>query len=69
MTGDWSEIYYGDFNLVKKVARYSARDNKHMAPIKALVKIRDAGYRLPDVLSEEVDEIVTLDKAIDEEPI
>lgn len=40
-----------------------------MAPIKALVKIRDAGYRLPDVLSEEVDEIVTLDKAIDEEPI
>jgi hypothetical protein len=67
LAGDWSETYYGDFNLVKTIARYSARDNKHMAPVKALVKIRDAGY--PEVLTEEIDEIVTLDKAIDEEPI
>jgi len=30
LNGDWTEIYYGDFALVKNAARYSARDNKHM---------------------------------------
>lgn len=63
------EIYYGDFELVKQIARYSARDNKHMAPIKALVKIKDFGYRLPDVPPEELAEIVSSDKTIDDEPI
>lgn len=50
LNGDWTEIYYGDFSLVKKAARYSARDNKHMVPISALIKIAKAGYVLPDVL-------------------
>ena len=31
-TGLWSEIYYGSFADVKALARYSARDNKHMVP-------------------------------------
>ncbi|MBJ7402179.1 hypothetical protein TSA1_26610 [Bradyrhizobium nitroreducens] len=44
LTGDWTEIYYGDFALVRSVARYSARDNKHMVAISALQKIAKAGY-------------------------
>ncbi|MGX4803988.1 DUF6998 domain-containing protein [Bradyrhizobium guangdongense] len=44
LTGDWTEVYYGDFALVRNVARYSARDNKHMVPISALQKIAKAGY-------------------------
>jgi hypothetical protein len=50
LNGDWTEIYYGDFALVKQAARYSARDNKHMVPINALLKIAKAGYVLPEVL-------------------
>jgi hypothetical protein len=50
LNGDWSEIYYGDFDLVKKAARYSARDNKHMVAITALQKIAKAGYVVPEVL-------------------
>src|SRR5207302_1098657 len=34
----------------KQAARYSARDNKHMVPISALLKIAKAGYVLPEVL-------------------
>ena len=44
LNGDWSEIYYGDFGLVKEVARYSARDNMHMIPVSVLLKIAKAGY-------------------------
>jgi len=44
VTGDWTEIYYGDFALLKSVARYSARDNKHMVAVSALHKIAKAGY-------------------------
>jgi hypothetical protein len=50
LNGDWSEIYYGDFNLVKQAARYSARDNKHMVAVSALLKIAKSGYVLPEVL-------------------
>ncbi len=50
LTGDWTEIYYGDFGLVKKAARYSARDNKHMVPLAALLRIAKAGYVLPDII-------------------
>jgi hypothetical protein len=50
LNGDWTEIYYGDFGLVKAAARYSARDNKHMVPISALLKIAKLGYVLPEVL-------------------
>lgn len=63
LNGDWTEIYYGDFGLVKQAARYSARDNKHMVAITALQKIVKAGYTLPPALP--VPEI-TLDAA---EPI
>ena len=38
--GDWSEIYYGSFADVKAVARYSARDNKHMVAISKLTAVR-----------------------------
>lgn len=34
--GDWSEVYYGPFAPVKAIARYSARDNKHMVAISKL---------------------------------
>jgi hypothetical protein len=51
LNGDWTEIYYGDFALVKQAARYSARDNKHMVPVSALLKIAKSGYVLPEVLS------------------
>lgn len=50
LTGDWTEIYYGDFHPVKAAARYSARDNKSMVPVSVLTKIKDAGYRLPPKL-------------------
>jgi hypothetical protein len=50
LNGDWTEIYYGDFGLVKNAARYSARDNKHMVPVSVLLKIAKAGYVLPAVL-------------------
>jgi hypothetical protein len=50
LNGDWTEIYYGDFGLVKAAARYSARDNKHMVPVSALLKIAKSGYVLPEVL-------------------
>lgn len=55
LNGDWSEVYYGDFELVRRAARYSARDNKHMVPIAALTKIRDAGYKFPSVVELPVD--------------
>jgi hypothetical protein len=50
LTGDWSEVYYGAFSLVKQAARYSARDNKSMVPISVLNKLREAGYKLPPTL-------------------
>lgn len=34
--GGWDEVYFGDFNKVKAIARYSARDNKFMVAISAL---------------------------------
>lgn len=34
--GDWEEVYYGDFKLVKEKSRYAARDNKHMIAISKL---------------------------------
>ncbi|WP_166299110.1 DUF6998 domain-containing protein [Bradyrhizobium sp. 2S1] len=50
LNGDWTELYYGDFKLVKQVARYSARDNKSMVAVTVLTRIRRAGYKLPDGL-------------------
>lgn len=38
--GSWEEIYYGDFQKVKELARYSARDNKHMIAISKLRNIK-----------------------------
>jgi hypothetical protein len=63
LNGDRTEIYYGDFGLVRKVARYSARDNKHMVPLAALQKIAKAGYVMPDVIP------VTTDTDVEPEPI
>jgi len=39
---DWSEVYYGSFADVKAVARYSARDNKHMVAISKLKAVGDS---------------------------
>jgi hypothetical protein len=35
---------------MKKAARYSARDNKHVVPLAALLRIAKAGYVLPDII-------------------
>lgn len=63
LTGDWSEVFYGEFALVKQAARYSARDNKHMVPLVALQRIAKAGY-LPIKVPE-----ANLQSADTEEPI
>lgn len=34
--GTWSEVYFGDFAVVRENSRYSARDNKHMIAISKL---------------------------------
>jgi hypothetical protein len=39
LDGSWSEVYYGPFAPVKAVARYSARDNKHMVAVSKLKTI------------------------------
>lgn len=38
-TGEWTEVYYGDFQPIKEAARYSTRDNKHMIAMKKLLTI------------------------------
>lgn len=38
--GSWQEIYFGDFQIVKKNSRYSARDNKHMIAISKLKELK-----------------------------
>jgi hypothetical protein len=34
--GSWEEAYFGDFAPVRAIARFSARDNKHMVPVSKL---------------------------------
>lgn len=63
LTGDWSEVSYGEFALVKQAARYSARDSKHMVPLVALRRIAKAGY-LPIKVPE-----ANLQSADTEQPI
>ena len=41
VNGDWEEVYYGDFELVKNESRYSARDNKHMIAISKLRNLQE----------------------------
>ncbi len=38
--GSWEEVYYGAFNPVLEIARYSARDNKHTTTISRLKSLR-----------------------------
>ena len=37
--GEWKELYFGDFQKVKDVSRYSARDNKYMVSRKKLEEL------------------------------
>jgi hypothetical protein len=39
VNGDWEEVYFGDFDVVKNECRYAARDNKHMIAISKLRKL------------------------------
>lgn len=64
LNGDWSEAYYGDFQPVKQASRHSARDNKSMIAISALIKIRDAGHKVSETLPPTIP-----DEAADAEPI
>lgn len=38
--GEYEELYFGDFQIVKDVSNYSARDNKQSITISKLKKIR-----------------------------
>lgn len=38
--GQWQEVYFGSFQAAKALARYSARDNKHMVAIRSLVALK-----------------------------
>ena len=40
--GEFEEIYYGDFKLVKENSRYSARDNKNTITISKLKKLKNS---------------------------
>ena len=42
--GDWKEPYYGDFQQVKDVSRYSARDNKYMISRKQLERLAQSNF-------------------------
>jgi hypothetical protein len=39
VNGQWNEVYYGSFAKAKALARYSARDNKHMVAVRHLVAL------------------------------
>jgi hypothetical protein len=46
--GQWNEVYYGSFAKAKELARYSARDNKHMVAIRQLIALNQAdGVTVP----------------------
>lgn len=46
--GQWNEIYYGSFAKAKELARYSARDNKHMVAVRHLIALNKAdGVTVP----------------------
>ena len=48
LDGTWEEVYFGPFDTVKNIARYSKRDNKHMAPIskiRAFAKVQDPSQK------------------------
>lgn len=46
--GQWNEIYYGSFAKAKSLARYSARDNKHMIVVKQLIALNESdGITVP----------------------
>ena len=38
--GEWSEIYYGSFEVVAKASRFSSRDNKRMISKSKLAKLK-----------------------------
>ena len=41
--GEFEELYYGDFQLVKDSSSYGARDNKHSITISKLKKLKESG--------------------------
>lgn len=46
--GQWNEVYYGSFAKAKALARYSARDNKHMVAIRQLIDLNKSdGITVP----------------------
>ena len=47
LEGTWDEVYFGDFASVRAIARYSARDNKHMVPLSKLQSLKRTSGQLP----------------------
>jgi hypothetical protein len=41
--GTWHELYFGPFEAVRAIARFSARGNKHMVPVSKLPPVLPAG--------------------------
>jgi hypothetical protein len=52
--GTWQELYFGSFDEVRKIARFSARDNKHMVPISKLPKPNPTATLTPVVATKAV---------------
>lgn len=44
--GSWTEVYYGEFAPAKALARYSARDNKHMVATRHLTGLATSAFKL-----------------------
>lgn len=42
-SGDWQELYYGDFTPVRQLARYSSRDNKYIVTPQQLAVLGQGG--------------------------
>lgn len=53
--GGWTETYYGPFAAVKALARYSARDNKHMVAVKHLAGILPLPAPIASAADSEID--------------
>lgn len=53
--GKWTECYYGSFAAVKELARYSARDNKHMVLVRHLRTLDAKGQ--PAILELDIDKL------------
>lgn len=46
LDGSWEQVHFGDFAAVRAIARYSSRDNKHMAPVTKLRQLSETELQI-----------------------